>query len=169
MRQLTCVAPMLMRVKPFLLQTMHDVAVDMHTGKSADRLMSQLDSLSQNHPPPKKGPTLPPRAGKSSLLSAILGELDLITGHALLPVHGIVQQQQQQAVSAAVRVRRIGYVSQSPWLMRGSVRDNVLLGQPYDAELIREVRPWEGERGRRHRRGVDVGRGGGQTDRGGGG
>jgi hypothetical protein len=38
-----------------------------------------------------------------------------------------------------VRVRRIGYVSQVPWLMRGSVRDNVLLGQHYDAELMGEV------------------------------
>lgn len=37
------------------------------------------------------------------------------------------------------RMRRVSYVGQNPWLMRGSVRDNVLMGQPYDAELMGEV------------------------------
>ena len=76
-----------------------------------------------------------------------------MAGHALLPAHGLVHQQQQplqqqqqqlppppqQQQQHAVCVRRIGYVSQSPWLMRGSVRDNVLLGQPYEPELMGEV------------------------------
>jgi len=60
-----------------------------------------------------------------------------VEGHALLPQH--IQQQQQQQQQQLLRAHRIGYVSQSPWLMRGSVRDNVLLGQPYDAELMGEV------------------------------
>lgn len=34
---------------------------------------------------------------------------------------------------------RIGYVPQSPWIMSGSVRDNVLLGQPLDAAWYSQV------------------------------
>lgn len=37
------------------------------------------------------------------------------------------------------RPARVSYVGQSPWLMRGSVRDNILMGQPYDAEFMGQV------------------------------
>jgi ATP-binding cassette subfamily C (CFTR/MRP) protein 10 len=72
-------------------------------------------------------------SGKSSLLSALLGELELVSGSAKLPNQRQQQQQQQQHAA------RIGYVGQAPWVMRGSVRDNVLMGQSYDAEFMGEV------------------------------
>jgi ABC-type sugar transport system ATPase subunit len=77
-------------------------------------------------------------SGKSSLLAALLGELELVSGCAKLPSQRRQQQQQQRQQHAA----RIGYVGQSPWVMRGSVRDNVLMGQPYDAEFMGEVNWW---------------------------
>jgi hypothetical protein len=118
------------------------------------------------------------RSGKSSLLAALLGELDLVAGHALLPhhygvrtqsppglppcgahhagpssssssssshphpheLHHAQQQLQQQQQHWALVRRRIGYVSQAPWLLRGSVRDNVTLGQPCDAAYLGQVR-----------------------------
>jgi ABC-type multidrug transport system fused ATPase/permease subunit len=73
-------------------------------------------------------------SGKSSLLSALLGELELVSGFAKLPHQRQQQQQQRQQHTA-----RIGYVGQAPWVMRGSVRDNVLMGQTYDAEFMGEV------------------------------
>eukprot|EP00798_Chlamydomonas_sp_ICE-L_P009521 gene9521-12554_t len=61
-------------------------------------------------------------AGKSSLLSALLGELDPIQGWCEVPQSWCV-----------------GYVPQSPWLMEGTVRENILLGQPFHAPLYQQV------------------------------
>ncbi|KAK9825002.1 hypothetical protein WJX81_008465 [Elliptochloris bilobata] len=53
-------------------------------------------------------------AGKSSLLAAILGELQGVAGRA--------------------RVRgRMAYAPQAPWLLSGSLRENILLGAPMEA------------------------------------
>ncbi|KAJ2523288.1 ATP-binding cassette glutathione S-conjugate transporter ycf1, partial [Coemansia sp. RSA 1937] len=57
-------------------------------------------------------------AGKSSLLSAILGEMD---------------------GSRTVLDGRVALVSQTPWMMTGSVRDNITFGLPYEAEWFHAV------------------------------
>ncbi|KAJ2499742.1 hypothetical protein GGH96_003253 [Coemansia sp. RSA 1972] len=57
-------------------------------------------------------------AGKSSLLSAILGEMD---------------------GSRTVLDGRVALVSQTPWMMTGSVRDNITFGLPYEAEWFYTV------------------------------
>ncbi|XP_015127765.1 multidrug resistance-associated protein 4 [Diachasma alloeum] len=62
----------------------------------------------------------PVGAGKSSLLQLILGELHSTHGH--VTVGGSVS-----------------YASQEPWLFAGSVRNNILFGQPYDEARYRQV------------------------------
>ncbi|KAM9674934.1 ATP-binding cassette sub-family C member 4-like isoform 2-T3 [Dama dama] len=62
----------------------------------------------------------PVGAGKSSLLSALLGELSLSQGK--VRVHG-----------------SIAYVSQQPWVLPGTVRSNILFGKKYDEERYEEV------------------------------
>ncbi|XP_047408548.1 ATP-binding cassette sub-family C member 4 isoform X2 [Sciurus carolinensis] len=62
----------------------------------------------------------PVGAGKSSLLSAVLGELPPSQG--LVNVHG-----------------RIAYVSQQPWVFSGTVRSNILFGKKYDKERYEKV------------------------------
>ncbi|KAJ7004812.1 ABC transporter C family member 13 isoform X1 [Populus alba x Populus x berolinensis] len=53
-------------------------------------------------------------SGKSSLLSAILGEMTLI--------HGSVHSSGS-----------VAYVPQVPWIMSGTIRDNILFGKNYDS------------------------------------
>ncbi|XP_069858835.1 ATP-binding cassette sub-family C member 4 [Dipodomys merriami] len=62
----------------------------------------------------------PVGAGKSSLLSAVLGELPASQG--LVSVHG-----------------RIAYVSQQPWVFSGTVRSNILFGKKYEKERYEKV------------------------------
>uniref|UniRef100_A0A8C0YY33 Multidrug resistance-associated protein 4 n=2 Tax=Canis lupus familiaris TaxID=9615 RepID=A0A8C0YY33_CANLF len=62
----------------------------------------------------------PVGAGKSSLLSAVLGELPRNQG--LVSVHG-----------------RIAYVSQQPWVFPGTVRSNILFGKKYEKERYEKV------------------------------
>ncbi|XP_053438093.1 ATP-binding cassette sub-family C member 11 isoform X2 [Nycticebus coucang] len=59
-------------------------------------------------------------SGKSSLLSAILGEMHLIEGS--VGVHGT-----------------LAYVPQQAWIIRGSVRDNILMGSQYDKARYLQV------------------------------
>ncbi|KAG7036545.1 ABC transporter C family member 13 [Cucurbita argyrosperma subsp. argyrosperma] len=54
-------------------------------------------------------------SGKTSLLSAILGEMRLL--------HGSVHA-----------TRSISYVSQVPWILSGTIRDNILFGKDYDPQ-----------------------------------
>ncbi|KAJ2629412.1 ABC transporter C member 13 [Coemansia sp. RSA 1290] len=59
-------------------------------------------------------------SGKSSLLSAICGEMPLASGGGC--VYG-----------------SIGYVSQKPWIMNATFRDNVLFGNAYDKQKYSRV------------------------------
>ncbi|KAM5288774.1 ATP-binding cassette sub-family C member 4 isoform 2-T2 [Ctenodactylus gundi] len=62
----------------------------------------------------------PVGAGKSSLLSAVLGELPPTQG--LVTVHG-----------------KVAYVSQQPWVFSGTVRSNILFGRKYEKERYEKV------------------------------
>lgn len=64
-------------------------------------------------------------SGKSSLLMALLGELDIKTGSLTW--------------SASVIKEQIGYVAQRPWLMHASLRDNILFGNPLSAKRYSKV------------------------------
>uniref|UniRef100_A0A1B6CRI6 ABC-type xenobiotic transporter n=1 Tax=Clastoptera arizonana TaxID=38151 RepID=A0A1B6CRI6_9HEMI len=54
-------------------------------------------------------------SGKSSLLAALLGELTKLNG--IIAFH--------------TNTNDIAYVSQTPWLQHGTLRDNILFGKPY--------------------------------------
>ncbi|XP_031389468.1 ABC transporter C family member 13 isoform X2 [Punica granatum] len=54
-------------------------------------------------------------SGKSSLLNSILGEMRLL--------HGSIRS-----------ARSVAYVPQAPWILSGTVRDNILFGNNYDSK-----------------------------------
>ncbi|XP_035673618.1 multidrug resistance-associated protein 4-like isoform X1 [Branchiostoma floridae] len=62
----------------------------------------------------------PVGSGKSSLLSAILGELPPVSGR--ISVRG-----------------RVAYTSQQPWVFSGTVRQNILFGATWDADRYKDV------------------------------
>ena len=59
-------------------------------------------------------------SGKSSLLTAILGELPVRTG--TVSYHG-----------------KVAYVPQIPWVFSGTVRENILFGLPFDEDRFQHV------------------------------
>lgn len=63
----------------------------------------------------------PVGGGKSSFLNAILGELECIQG------------------KIGLRSKNIAYVSQNPWLLAGTIRNNILFGKSYKEDWFKEV------------------------------
>jgi len=61
-------------------------------------------------------------AGKSSLLAACLGEMIPSSVDAI-----------------KIRGPRVAYTSQSPWIISGTVQDNILFGLPYDKDRYNRV------------------------------
>ena len=64
--------------------------------------------------------TGPVGCGKSSLLTAILGELPLCAGD--ISYHG-----------------KLAYVPQIPWVFSGTIRENILFGLPFNKEMFRHA------------------------------
>ncbi|QPC60528.1 hypothetical protein HYE67_002759 [Fusarium culmorum] len=71
--------------------------------------------------------------GKTLLLSAILGEADLISGEIHVP------KKQQFHNSDWIIPGSIAYISQNPWLENCSLRDNILFGLPMDKSRYNQV------------------------------
>ncbi|KAG6455079.1 hypothetical protein O3G_MSEX009011 [Manduca sexta] len=69
------------------------------------------------------GITGPIGSGKTSLLQAIIGEMLKKSGDLQIPES----------------LNSFGYVSQKPWLVRGTIRDNILFGKPYEEAKFKAV------------------------------
>ncbi|KAJ3356578.1 hypothetical protein HDU91_005530, partial [Kappamyces sp. JEL0680] len=63
----------------------------------------------------------PVGAGKTSFLSAILGDAKLVGG------------------GRSLNACKLGYVSQTPWILSGTVKDNILFGQEYNQARFQQV------------------------------
>jgi len=64
-------------------------------------------------------------SGKSSLLSALIGEMQHLSGHA--------------AIHMPSKGHGIAYCSQQAWIMAGNVKENILFGLEYEATLYSRV------------------------------
>ncbi|CAE6413166.1 unnamed protein product [Rhizoctonia solani] len=70
----------------------------------------------------------PTGSGKSSLLAALLGEMDRVEGEAYLP------KEPTRLNEKTGLPMTISYCAQQPWLEHKSIKDNILFGSPYDKE-----------------------------------
>ena len=68
----------------------------------------------------------PSGSGKSSLLLALLGEMDLISGRVFLPHQDVGQPS-------------TSYCPQEPWIMNQSIQENILFGLPFDGSRYEAV------------------------------
>lgn len=89
----------------------------------------QLADLTVDFPTGKlsvvSGPT---GSGKTAILTALLGEMELLHGHSYLP------KQTTQVDSATGLRNSVSYAAQTPWLQQKSIKDNILFGEEFDEE-----------------------------------
>ncbi|TYJ55637.1 hypothetical protein B9479_003669 [Cryptococcus floricola] len=77
--------------------------------------------------------TGPTGCGKSALLTALLGEMELLDGKSYLPKY-------TTQVDAETGLKNsIAYAAQTPWLQQMSIKNNILFGEPFDEERYEMV------------------------------
>ncbi|KAI0126965.1 ABC multidrug transporter [Xylariales sp. AK1849] len=64
-------------------------------------------------------------SGKSLLLAAIIGEVELLAGRVEAP--------------SAADGYPVGFVSQTPWLQNTTIRENIMFGKPFDNDRYQKV------------------------------
>ncbi|OWZ59696.1 ATP-binding cassette transporter [Cryptococcus neoformans c45] len=93
-----------------------------------------LSDLSINFPIGKLSVvTGPTGSGKTALLVALLGEMELLNGRSYLPKNST-----QVDFSSGLR-NSIAYAAQTPWLQQTSIKNNILFGEPFDEERYEMV------------------------------
>ncbi|KAJ2397232.1 hypothetical protein GGI23_003613, partial [Coemansia sp. RSA 2559] len=89
----------------------------------------------------------PTGSGKSSLLSALVGEMTLVRGCALLPTidpNTLADSNDKyrdviELSNEGLAIRDIAYVAQEAWLRNATIRENILFGEEYNRERYEEV------------------------------
>ncbi|KAJ2859812.1 hypothetical protein GGI22_002877, partial [Coemansia erecta] len=89
----------------------------------------------------------PTGSGKSSLLSALVGEMTLVRGRVLLPTidpNTLADSNDKyrdviELSNEGLGIRDIAYVSQEAWLRNATIRENILFGEAYSRERYEEV------------------------------
>ncbi|KAJ2557112.1 hypothetical protein EV175_001548, partial [Coemansia sp. RSA 1933] len=89
----------------------------------------------------------PTGSGKSSLLSAMIGEMTLTKGRILLPtIHSSeiaasdgLYEDVIELSGEGLAICDIAYVAQEAWLRNATIRENILFGEHYDKERYEEV------------------------------
>ncbi|KAI1302552.1 hypothetical protein EDD11_005598 [Mortierella claussenii] len=80
----------------------------------------------------------PTGSGKTSLLLAMLGEMDVLAGEIFLPRRPLDGSKEFDPETGLLK-DGVAYVSQQAWLQNASIRDNILFGSKYEEERYNEV------------------------------
>ncbi|TVY43944.1 ATP-dependent bile acid permease [Lachnellula occidentalis] len=83
----------------------------------------------------------PTGSGKSLLLAAILGEVDLLAGSITVPRPPPIDERFDSKATAGdwLIPSAMGFVSQTPWIENASIKDNILFGLPYEETRYEKV------------------------------
>jgi ABC-type multidrug transport system fused ATPase/permease subunit len=79
--------------------------------------------------------------GKSLMLAAILGEVDVLGGTLYVPRSPPLSDRRDSKANKDnwIIPKAIAYVAQIPWIENASIRDNITFGLPYDPERYRKT------------------------------
>jgi ABC-type multidrug transport system fused ATPase/permease subunit len=106
---------------------------DTHSGDDEDRFVLRNISLDfpNNALSVISGPT---GSGKSLLLTAILGEADVLSGDIRVPRAPPIFERFDSKANAAnwILPTAKAYVGQTPWIENATIKNNILFGLPYD-------------------------------------
>ena len=80
-------------------------------------------------------------SGKSLLLAAILGEVKLVSGTIRVPTPPTVPEDSPESIPASEWVipSLTSFVSQTPWIESGTVKENIVFGLPFDEARYQKV------------------------------
>lgn len=80
-------------------------------------------------------------SGKSLMLAAILGEVDLLSGTISKPRAPPLHERHDSKANKSnwIIPGAIAYVAQIPWIENATVRDNIIFGLPYDEYRYRKT------------------------------
>ena len=93
---------------------------------SVDFVLGQLNVIA--------GPT---GSGKTSLLMALLGEMQLLDGRVYIPGGSIRQDLRPDPVTGLTE--SVAYCAQQAWLVNATIKENILFASPYDEDRYHEV------------------------------
>lgn len=80
-------------------------------------------------------------AGKSLMLAAILGEVDLLSGKIALPRPPKLEDRKDSKATRDnwIIPGAVAYVAQIPWIENASIKDNIEFGLPHDEERYQKT------------------------------
>ncbi|KAJ2721487.1 hypothetical protein GGI07_003941 [Coemansia sp. Benny D115] len=113
-------------------------------GAASDSRAFALKALSVRFPAGKLtligGPT---GSGKSSMLSALIGDMTLVSGQVLVPTTAAAAADGCGAADlgavGGLDLSDVTYVAQEPWLRNATIQDNILFGEPYNQQRYERV------------------------------
>ncbi|OAG44265.1 hypothetical protein AYO21_01261 [Fonsecaea monophora] len=79
----------------------------------------------------------PTGAGKTSLLMALLGEMQLLSGAVHIPGGSVRQDLRPDPVTGLTE--SVAYCAQQAWLVNATIKENILFASPYDEDRYNEV------------------------------
>jgi len=79
--------------------------------------------------------------GKTLMLAAILGEVDMLGGTLYVPISPPLSDRHDHKANKDnwIIPKAIAYVAQIPWIENASIKDNITFGLPYDEERYRKT------------------------------
>lgn len=79
--------------------------------------------------------------GKSLLLAAVLGEVDVLSGKINVPRPPLTRERHDHLATKDnwILPSSIAFVAQIPWIENASIKDNILFGLPFDVERYNKV------------------------------
>ncbi|EXJ91043.1 hypothetical protein A1O1_04150 [Capronia coronata CBS 617.96] len=79
----------------------------------------------------------PTGSGKTSLLMALLGEMQLLNGNVYIP--GGVPRQELRPDPSTGLTDSVAYCAQQAWLVNATIKENILFASPYDEDRYLEI------------------------------